>query len=193
MYTPGWDTTDDSTKAVFEDFLEWLAAAGVEIVDPSSHPAAAQLESDFWLADECVDKILAFEMRWPMQCYLDRDDKLLSDKIKNRLWQGTKMTLDDYRKALAWRAQLRNHFMALAGLADGFVSLASPGPAPLGIESTGDPIYQTPSSAVGAPSFALPLLAVDGLPQGVQVVGFNDGDDRLAAHCAWLVKAYLEE
>ena len=40
-------------------------------------------------------------------------------------------------------------------------------------------------------AFGLPLLAVDGMPQGVQIMGFRGGDDRSAAHARWICDALL--
>src|SRR3546814_16320309 len=109
---------------------------------------------------------------------------MLSDKVEGYLRRGETLTIDDYRRCLAWRERLRNRFMVAAGLAAGFVSLTSPGPAPLGLDSTGNPIYQTPSTAAGAPSFALPPLAVDCLPPGVPPVSFPGGDHRASGQAA---------
>src|SRR3546814_13486852 len=86
-------------------------------------------------------------MRWPMKAYRDRGPNMLSDKVEGYLRRGETLTIDDYRRCLAWRERLRNRFMVAAGLEDGFVSLTSPGPAPLRLESTGNPTYQTPRTA----------------------------------------------
>lgn len=189
MFTPGWGLTPEPARAAFNDLLARLAQARIEIVEPDSHPQTIALEADFRAADAMVSDIASYEMRWPMLTYRDRGEHLLSDKLKVYLTRAQEMSTEDYHRALAWRTGFRHRHMALAGYADGFISLSSPGPAPLGIESVGDPVYQTPSSALGAPVFGLPLLAVEGLPQGVQLMGFTGGDDRTAAHARWICDA----
>jgi Asp-tRNA(Asn)/Glu-tRNA(Gln) amidotransferase A subunit family amidase len=39
---------------------------------------------------------------------------------------------------------------------------------------------------VGGPSFSLPLLAVNGLPVGIQLMGMNDTDERTTAIAHWI-------
>jgi Asp-tRNA(Asn)/Glu-tRNA(Gln) amidotransferase A subunit family amidase len=191
MYTPGWGSTPGNARNAFEDLLRRLADNGVEIIEPDSHPGAIALEADFNDADRMVSDIASYEMRWPMWTYRDRGEKLLSDKVKEYLTRAEAMSAPDYHHALAWREGFRRRHMAMAGFADAFISLSSPGPAPLGIDSVGDPVYQTPTSALGAPVFGLPLLQVDGLPQGVQLMGFTGGDHRTVAHARWICEALL--
>jgi Asp-tRNA(Asn)/Glu-tRNA(Gln) amidotransferase A subunit family amidase len=61
------------------------------------------------------------------------------------------------------------------------------GPAPLGLESTGSRDFNAFSSGFGVPAITLPLLEADGLPLGVQLMGFAGGDARLLGHAAWLL------
>ena len=72
---------------------------------------------------------------------------------------------------------------------DAFIAPASPGPAPLWAgdapgepladRPTGDSVFNTPSSALGAPAVTVPLTNVDGLPMGVQVMGQPGTDARV--------------
>jgi Asp-tRNA(Asn)/Glu-tRNA(Gln) amidotransferase A subunit family amidase len=125
-------------------------------------------------------------MRWPVRAYCDKDASKVSDVIHQRLKLGESMTADDYQRALAFKAKLSAQVAMVAGVADGFISLASPGPAPVGITSTGNSAYQVPSSVSGMPTMTLPLLASENMPLGVQLGGFQHGDATLAAHGAWL-------
>ena len=60
------------------------------------------------------------------------------------------------------------------------------GPAPVGLASTGDPTFAIPASLLGVPAVSMPLFQSDGLPLGLQVLGFNERDANLfgvAARC----------
>ena len=59
---------------------------------------------------------------------------------------------------------------------DACITLAAPGAAPEGLNSTGNPEFAVPSSLLGVPSLSLPLFEVDGMPLGLQVIGYFDRD-----------------
>ena len=55
---------------------------------------------------------------------------------------------------------------------DVLVMPAAPGPAPEGLGSTGDSVFNTPSSTFGLPALGLPMgFAPSGLPLGLQIMG----------------------
>ena len=51
---------------------------------------------------------------------------------------------------------------------------------------TGDPGFNFPSSLLGAPAVNVPLMAVDGMPFGVQVMGQPGADARTVAIARWM-------
>jgi Asp-tRNA(Asn)/Glu-tRNA(Gln) amidotransferase A subunit family amidase len=58
-------------------------------------------------------------------------------------------------------------------------------PAP---RPTGDSVFNTPSSALGAPVVTAPLTAVRGLPMGVQVLGQPHADARVTGVARWMLE-----
>jgi Asp-tRNA(Asn)/Glu-tRNA(Gln) amidotransferase A subunit family amidase len=76
--------------------------------------------------------------------------------------------------------------MDAAGV-DLLVSPAAAGPAPLGLDSTGDPLLQLPWTHAGLPVVSLPWgTAANGLPLAIQLVGRFMDDERLLAWAARL-------
>jgi Asp-tRNA(Asn)/Glu-tRNA(Gln) amidotransferase A subunit family amidase len=114
----------------------------------------------------------------------------IGHRARNRILAGSRVTLDQYQAGLAWRQRFRAALARLGELADGIVTTASPGPAPRLEDGTGNAICQLPFSLLGAPVITLPFMAVRGLPFGLQFAGFVDRDHRLAAHAAWLDRAF---
>ena len=55
---------------------------------------------------------------------------------------------------------------------DVLITPSTPGPAPEGLASTGDPVFNAPSSIFGFPALGLPMgVAPSGLPLGLQIMG----------------------
>ena len=97
------------------------------------------------------------------------------------------MTPADYERLLADRRRTKDLVrQSLAGC-DGFVTLASSGPASVGLEHTGSRTFQGYASWLGLPAFSLPVIAVDGLPVGLQLVGGEGRDGALCAIANWIM------
>jgi len=67
---------------------------------------------------------------------------------------------------------VRALYAELSTECDVCVSLAAPGAAPVGLESTGDPACTVHASLIAMPAISLPVLQDEGLPLGLQVTGF---------------------
>jgi Asp-tRNA(Asn)/Glu-tRNA(Gln) amidotransferase A subunit family amidase len=67
---------------------------------------------------------------------------------------------------------------------DVWVAPAAPGPAPAGLESTGDPVMNLPWTHAGVPTVGLPAGRLDGLPMGLQVAARPGADERLLGWAA---------
>ena len=76
------------------------------------------------------------------------------------------------------------HHAELAADCDACVSLAAPAAAPMGLESTGDPNCTVHVSLLGIPAISLPVLDDEGLPLGLQITGFINGDAEMFAAAA---------
>ena len=99
------------------------------------------------------------------------------------------MTLADYRGWLAERTQMQAAHAALAGDCDACITLSAPGEAPLGLASTGNPVFNVPASLLCVPAITLPLLQSNNLPLGLQVIGYQHADEDLFGIAAWLMGA----
>ena len=66
------------------------------------------------------------------------------------------------------------------------LTLSSPGPAPEGLGSTGNAIFNGLWTLLGVPCVTLPLLTVGGMPCGVQLIGLKRDEGRLLRVARWL-------
>ena len=115
--------------------------------------------------------------------------ELLSDGLKARLEAGLKVDVQDYIRALA---SCEAAYRTVARVLKDYSAILTPsaaGPAPEGFGSTGNPVFNGLWTYLGMPAVTLPLLAADGLPIGVQLVGARRDDGRLLRSARWLVSA----
>lgn len=184
--TAGLAAVVPAAAAAFAAFQKKLGSAGIDVLDPD-HSAVAAAEDAISNAGPLSRRINAWESRWPLNTYSrDLDSARLSATMRHRLQEAEAMSLEEYQKLLDERARCRAIYAKLSSICDVCITLSAPGPAPVGIASTGDPTFAIPASLLGVPTVSLPLLEVDGLPLGLQVMGFNGADAELFAAAAFL-------
>jgi len=186
QYTIGWEKTDEASKAIFEEWLAGLSADGIEIVEPNETAELAAYEEATTRTIEFFFDLF-WEIRWPWLEARRRAPEKFSHVMHRHLDNAAALTIEDYERALARQAELRRMHRSFAGAVDGFVTLAHIGPGQEGQPEMGTPWYNDASSAIGAPTVNLPLLTVEGLPLGIQLMGFEHRDAELVAMARWLL------
>jgi Asp-tRNA(Asn)/Glu-tRNA(Gln) amidotransferase A subunit family amidase len=181
LETPGWQLATPDAKAAFDSSIARLASSGVNILTSRSHQDIDAVERVLPEALPLTRTINAWESRWPLNIYEARDASKLSSAMTERLREAEAMTVDAYRAAIIRRAEIRALYATLAGIVAGCITLSAPDVAPVGIESTGNPIFAVPASLLGVPAVSIPLLRLGGLPLGVQLIGFAGHDAELFA------------
>ena len=196
LETDGWARTDAGSHAAMTTLLGRLEEAGVEIIRRADHPWIETLELALAGADDLANTITAWENRWTLRNLINNKGAGVSERIKARIGSVIALTPDDYRQLLLRRENIRTAWRMLAPVADAFFSFSCPGPAPLwpgdkpgeplAPRPTGDAVFNYPSSLAGIPTVTVPMLAVNGLPVGVQVMGQDGEDARMTALARWL-------
>jgi Asp-tRNA(Asn)/Glu-tRNA(Gln) amidotransferase A subunit family amidase len=184
LETAGWAAASAGAKHAMADALARIKAAGIEVLTPQSHAKVATVEAAIAQARPLSMRINGWESRWPLNTYRERDASKVSRVMLTRLAEAEAMSLGDYRNDLAQRDKARALYAELAADCDACVSLAAPAAAPMGLESTGDPNCTVHASLLGIPAISLPVLADEGLPLGLQVTGFVNGDAEAFAAAA---------
>jgi Asp-tRNA(Asn)/Glu-tRNA(Gln) amidotransferase A subunit family amidase len=82
------------------------------------------------------------------------------------------------------RERARALYAGIESECDACVTLSAPAAAPLGLASTGDPVFTVHASLLGIPALSLPVLHDEELPLGLQVTGFAHGDAAIFAAAA---------
>jgi Asp-tRNA(Asn)/Glu-tRNA(Gln) amidotransferase A subunit family amidase len=195
LETEGWAEVDPATKAGFAQLLDQLKAAGVTLIHRADHPFVEALEKAIANGRAVCNGVTSWENRWYQRGMLDAAPDGISARGQATLRRAEAMTPDDYRTNLLARQQAQLAHMAVASLADAAITLACPGPAPLwpgdvagqplAARPTGDFVFNAPSSMLFAPVVTVPLLSVDGLPVGVQLMGQQHEDARVTGLARW--------
>jgi Asp-tRNA(Asn)/Glu-tRNA(Gln) amidotransferase A subunit family amidase len=193
METAGWKALDGATREAFERVLGALREANVTIIRRGDSPLVESFERGIANIQAVNGDICAFENRWSFANIAEQQPGKLSARAMKVLERGSAMSVEDYRQRLLEREEARRRLIAIAPVGDALISLSSPGPAPIHDDAnarpTGDAVFNCPSSSLGAPAVTVPLLAVSGMPVGIQIMGQPQADARVAAIARWVAES----
>jgi len=188
--TLGWGGTEDETKAVFEDFLDRLRDADVDVISRRDDPDIEAFEQALTTIPDFLRDMFCWEMKWPGKIQRQKGEHLISEAILKRISRGEEMSIEDYRRCLEKRDALRAAFAKVSGKGDAYVTLSAQGPPPVGW-GIGNPVYGDIAACTAAPAWNLPLLADRGLPMGIQLLGQPHTDHELGRIGRWMTGLFL--
>lgn len=182
--SPPWDEfAEDVTKEAFSELAEALGEQCDEVDLPSIFDMGLAMQKLVQTAD--IAKFYG-----PLQAKApDAISKPLTERIEN----GKSITAVDYNNALDVREALNAGLDEVFERYDAIITPASAGPAPKGLKTTGNPVFNALWTYLGVPCVSLPLLEADGLPFGVQLIGSRHDDARLLRNANWLTRHLTED
>jgi amidase len=171
---PYWQAEAAPMEELLASVAGTLGRKGVKIIRTT-------LPSDFEAIEPTHRCVSGYEfaraLTWER---MEHQDKLSQSLINGRMADGLTIKVENYHKASDVLAGLRAQFDTIMTDYDALLTPAAPGEAPIGIEKTGDPIFNTIFSALHVPALTLPLFTgPNGCPIGLQVVGRSRQDERL--------------
>lgn len=173
--SPAWEQAEPAAKAALEAFVKGLGNAVSEVAIP---------ELDGIVQHHA--HIMGAENSGYYGPLLERSPDGLSPNLAERLRAGAKVTAGDYVRSVAARDVLYGAVERTLGNVSALITLSSCGPAPKGLGSTGNPIFNGMWTYLGVPCVSLPLLSVGGMPLGVQLIGKRRDEGRLLAVARWV-------
>ncbi|HZP77362.1 MAG TPA: amidase [Pseudolabrys sp.] len=177
--TPIWDKAEAGARAAFETFVARLGERCITF-DMPQHYAAA------WEAQRVL---MAVEMAHNLGATVDQGGDSFSKVLRDLIADGRGISATAYLAALAAAKRLRDELDPLFAEVSAIITPATAGVAPMGLEATGSPMFCTLWTLLGLPALSLPLIEVEGLPVGVQLIGRYGDDGRLMRHARWLTDA----
>jgi len=174
---------EPAMAAAFERAVSTLRGAGVSIRSIDIAGMLAELIA-------AARTVMFYEgARFHEQRYREYGDRLqdMADLVR----EGLQIPVERYdgaRRAIdAGKARVREIYKATPIV----LVPAAPGPAPRGLDSTGDSRMNAPWTALGTPAISIPL-PVGGLPLGLQLTA-DHGQDARVVHTAVRLHRLLDE
>lgn len=176
--TPVWEQAETSTQEAFAELIAHLGESIVEVELPEMFNDAVEQHRVIMEADLAR----SFERE-----YAHGKEKL-SSILLEAIERGQKVLAVDYNNAVGQIPVFNRALDKIFDWYDAILTPAATGEAPVGLGSTGSPIFCTIWSYCGMPAVTLPILqGAHGMPLGVQLVGPRNDDARLLRTASWLV------
>jgi Asp-tRNA(Asn)/Glu-tRNA(Gln) amidotransferase A subunit family amidase len=170
-------SVSDYAMAYFRTICDLLSESGYELY-------RVPVMGDFQEICNRHDVIMSSEAAQVHVCWFERYGNLYSPKFTDLVNRGRKITNDQLQNALKAREEFHNQMLQTMNNDDIDLWICPPstGPAPKGLDSTGNPIMNLPWTQIGFPAVNLPISKTeDGLPMGLQIIGKWDADEELLA------------
>ena len=177
--TPMWEQASADTQEAFAELAEALGDLVSEVTLPEPFAEGVELHRLIMETDLALSYAPEYE----------NDAAQLSSTLREMLERGQRHLALDYNRAVAripiFNATLDDVFHEMHAI----LTPAAMGEAPLGLESTGSPVFCTLWTLCGLPTVTVPLMqGANGMPIGVQLVGPRGDDARLLQSANWLIE-----
>jgi Asp-tRNA(Asn)/Glu-tRNA(Gln) amidotransferase A subunit family amidase len=170
-------SASDSALAHFNAVCEELTEAGYRL-------RGIPVMDDFQEVGARHQVIIAADAARVHQKWFKKYEHLYSSKLAELIRRGQSITDPQLEQALHARAIFRAEMAQVMNehAIDLWISPPSIGPAPKGLDNTGEPAMNLPWTQIGFPAVNIPVeKGPDGLPIGLQVIGKWDMDEELLA------------
>ncbi|PYU27317.1 MAG: hypothetical protein DMG32_07580, partial [Acidobacteria bacterium] len=163
---------DPEMANAFRQAITLLGRAGITI-------KAVDIADLLKKLNEAGDVLEAYEGSRFHEPRLKEFGDRLDQPLANLVRDGLKIPPERYNKARRFIADSRVRFAAIFKSTPVILTPAAPGPAPLGLSTTGDPRMNAPWTALGTPAVSIPMPMASGLPLGLQLTADLGRDSRV--------------
>ncbi|MFW6228137.1 MAG: amidase [Alkalispirochaeta sp.] len=179
----------ESARRALEAAVERLTGLGIAVQRVS-------IMDDIATINEAHRAMIAREFAEVHRFWLDRYGERYHPRSLELIETGCGVSDETYESARRGQEELRKRLGAAIERhgATVWISPATPGEAPKGIDSTGDPVMNLPWTYAGVPTVSIPVdrlphgMGPHGLPLGVQLAAPFENDETLIYH-ATLIEA----
>jgi Asp-tRNA(Asn)/Glu-tRNA(Gln) amidotransferase A subunit family amidase len=165
----------DNALTCFNAICDSLSDAGYEL-------CRIPVMDDYQEIHARHDVIMSADAANVHRAWFDKYQDLYSPKFTELVKRGRSVTDIQYQLAMEARDNFRTDMAQTMkeNNIDLWIAPPAVGPAPKGLEATGDPIMNLPWTQIGFPSVNIPTTKnADGLPMGLQLIGKWNEDESL--------------
>ncbi|MCC9624005.1 amidase [Thalassospira sp. MA62] len=180
--TPQWDHALPATQALMENAVSILTKAGAAISDIRLPASFDDLAATHGL-------IMDYEVSFTGLSDVINHPDLVSAKFHERFEAGQKIASHDYDRAVGSIIPARLALADAMADCDVLICPSAPGAAPVGLDATGDPVFNRIWTLIGGPCINVPgLVDGDNMPVGLQVIGRFGDDARTLRAADWIAR-----
>ncbi len=173
-----FDRAESEVARLTQSALDVLVAAGAEVID-------VPLPVGFDTVHAMHRRIMACEAADYHRRQFGAPCPGYSPKLAALLDEGFATSMADYQEALRHQAAFGHAVERSTHDVDALVTPSTPTAAP-GLETTGDPLFNSPWSHAGVPTVSIPCaLTAAGLPLSLQLIGPRWSEVPLLAVAVW--------
>ena len=170
---PAWEEVGPGAAAALEAAAGACGAEPLTLGSPFDEAAAVHLG------------IMRREVAHALAPWYERGAADLSDTIRTHIEAGREIDAGSYLALLDAADEMRRAFGRAMRPYDAALTPAAPGAAPDGLAFTGSRAQTMLWTMLGVPAVNVPVLSVDDLPLGLQVVGRFGADATTLRAAAW--------
>ena len=183
--TSHWSHAEDVTQSRLLQAVDVLRQADISV-------DLVSLPPEFDRVWSVVQKLCAYGLYQNHGTLLTEHPGQCSPLLESWLKRGQSISENAYRQACQMRDRYRELLAPIFAQYDAVITPVTTGPAPLGLENTGSPIFCGLWTLCGLPALNMPLgYTANGLPLGCQLVGALYSDRQLltiAEQCWQILK-----
>jgi amidase len=179
LKTSRWSRVSPEQQALVENTAKHLSNAGAEI-------SMLELPPSFECIWDMADIIQYAEAAEINETLALEEPCRISPLTQSLVKKGLTISMLDYIRARKKQQELIAEFKRTMSFVDAVLTTPALGEAPKGLEDTGDALFCTPFTFLGAPAITLPAgYSAGGLPLGIQLASDWGEDSRLLSIAAW--------
>lgn len=174
-----FEKADTEVRRATGDVVDRLARAGAVVEEAKLPESFSAIHAAGWTIIQV--EAAAFHA----DLYAEKA-ALYGPRVRGIIEVGSLIPGELYLRALRIRRRFRWEMRPLLDRFDVLLTPTTRTSAPRGLDSTGDPLFQTPWTTAGLPTVTLPCgLSDSGLPLGLQLIAAPFAEASLLAAAAW--------